>query len=117
MDDFTFVSAAWMLEQKVTTYDAAGNIVPDDGEYQRRGAELVYVFAEFLARKGLLVAGVDVTRRPDRSLRFSELTAPGQRFARFALDKWLGGFARAPDRRIDETGLERYWTKFLASEA
>ncbi len=41
MNDFVLVSAAWMLNQIVTTYDAAGNSVPDNGEYQRGSAEVV----------------------------------------------------------------------------
>lgn len=30
MDDFILISAAWFLEQQVTTYDESGNVVPED---------------------------------------------------------------------------------------
>lgn len=116
MDDFVLVSAAWMLNQQVTTYDDAGNVVPDDGEYQRRGAEQIYVFAEFMHGKGLLQEGVSVARTADFELRFSQLTEPGQRFARAALHKWMQSLDRAgPKKKIDATGLERRWAKFAGS--
>ncbi len=113
MDDFALVSAAWMLNQQVTTYDEAGNIVPDDGQYQRQGAEKVYVFAEFMRDKGLLKDGVKVSRTPDFDLRFSQLTDLGQKFARAALQKWMQSLDRAgPNCKIDASGLERRWLKF-----
>lgn len=34
MEDFVLISPDWMLDRKVNTYDAAGNLVPDDGEYR-----------------------------------------------------------------------------------
>ena len=116
MDDFVVVSAAWLLNQQVTTYDDAGNVVPDDGQYQRHGAEIVYVFAEFMQAKGLLKDDVDDSRRADLELRFSQLTDQGQKFARFALHKWMRALDRAgPNKPIDSSGLERRWSKFAVS--
>jgi hypothetical protein len=116
MEDFVLISAGWMLNQQVTTYDEAGNVVPADGEYQRHGAETVYVFAEFMHDKGLLEDGAQVTRTPDFELRFSQLTESGQRFARASLHKWMQSLDRAgPKKKVDAAGLERRWNKFLAA--
>lgn len=116
MEDFVLVSAGWLLNQQVTTYDDDGNVVPDDGEYQRQGAEKIYVFAEFMRDKGLLNDGVQVTRTPDFELRFSQLTESGQRFARHALQKWMQALDRAgPSKKVDAAGLERRWVKFAAA--
>ena len=115
LQDFTLLSAAWMLNQQVTTHDAAGAVVPDDGEYQRQGAEKVFVFAEFLKSKGLLRDGVDVTRRPDLEIRFSDLTPSGQMFSRFALDRWMRSLDRAGMKPVTAQGLARLWEKFIAS--
>lgn len=116
MDDFVLISAGWMLNQQVTTYDEAGNVFPEDGEYQRHGAEIVYVFAEFMRDKGLLEDGVQVTRTPDFELRFSQLTETGQKFARAALQKWMQSLDRAGLRKtVNAAGLERRWAKFVAA--
>jgi len=113
VQDFVLFDVSWMLNQKVTTLDHHGNELPDDGEYQRQGAEKLYVFAEFLQEKGLLCDGVDVPRRPDLAIRFSQLTEVGQRFSRAAMDKWISSLDRAgPKARIDASGLERRWKKF-----
>ena len=118
MNDFVLLAASWFLNQKVTTYDSSGNIIPDDGEYQRRGAERVYVFAEFMHGKGFLQDGVEVSRTPDFTLRLSQLTGPGQQFARAELDKWMRSSDRAgPKKKIDATGLERRWAKFVSSQS
>lgn len=107
-----------MLNQRVTTHDDGGNIVPDDGEYQRHGAEVVFVFAEFMKAKDLLHPTVDVSRRPDLELRFSQLTAAGQQFARFALDKWMRSVDRAGlSKPLNDQGLERLWAKFTPKSA
>src|SRR3569623_994149 len=116
MGDFTLLSVAKFLNQKVTTYDSIGALLADTGEYQRHGAETVFVFAEFLHEKGLLNPGVEVSRRPDLKLQFSDLTEEGQRIAKFALDKWMratdrAGVSKAPAPR----GLERHWSKFLTT--
>ncbi len=115
MQDFVLFDVSWLLNQQVTTYDAHGNVLPDDGEYQRRGAEALYVFAEFLRDKGLLCEGVDVSRRPDLAIRFSQLTEVGQRFTRAAMDKWISSLDRAGSKsKIDASGLEKRWAKFIA---
>lgn len=113
MQDFVLFDVSWMLNQKVTTFDDDGNELPDDGEYQRQGAETLYVFAEFLRDKGLLCEGVDVSRRPDLAIRFSQLTEVGQRFSRAAMHKWISSLDRAgPKAKIDASGLEKRWKKF-----
>lgn len=118
MEDFTLISVPWFLNQKVTTYDANGAELPDNGEYQRDGAEIVFVFAEFMNGKGLLNPDVDVTRRPDLELRFSQLTTLGQAFARSALHKWMKALDRAgPGKPVTDKGLERHWDKFARSTA
>jgi hypothetical protein len=115
LEDFVLFDVSWMLNQKVTTTDDQGHVLPDDGEYQRRGAEKLYVFAEFLRDKGLLREGVDVSRRPDLAIRFSQLTEVGQSFARGAMDKWMSSLDRAgPKATIDASGLEKRWAKFIA---
>ena len=115
LEDFVLFSVSWMLNQQVTTFDDQGNVLADDGEYQRQGAEKLYVFAEFLRDKGLLREGVDVSRRPDLELRFSQLTEAGQRFARAAMNNWITSLDRAgPRAKIDASGLERRWAKFAA---
>ena len=115
MQDFVLFDVSWLFNQKVETYDKDGNAVPDDGEYQRLGAEKLYVFAEFLRDKGLLHEGVDVSRRPDLQIRFSQLTEVGQKFARAAMDKWMASLDRAgPKAKIDARGLEKRWAKFVA---
>ncbi len=113
MADFRIVNVPDLLNQKITTYDEAGNIVPDDGSYQRQGAETQYVLAEFLRDKGLLLPGTDVTRRPDLVVMFSQLTEQGQAFARFAVHKWTVSTDRLPvGREINASGLEKRWLKF-----
>ena len=116
MDDFVVTSATWFLNQKVTTYDAAGNELPDDGSYQRSGAETVYVFADFLKSKNLFKGDFDSTRRPDLEIRFSDLTDEGQRFTRYALHKWMQAMDRAgPNKPVESSGLEKRWKKFIGS--
>lgn len=118
LQDFTLISVPWMLNQRVSTHDARGVEVADTGEYQRHGAEVVFVFAEFMKTKGLLQADVKVARRPDLELRFSQLTPAGQQFARFALDKWMRSVDRAGmTKGVTAQGLERLWAKFEASAA
>ena len=115
MQDFVLFDVSWLLNQKVTTYDDHGNEQPDDGEYQRQGAEKLYVFAEFLRDKGLLREGVEVPPRPDLAIRFSQLTEVGQRFSRAAMDNWISSLDRAgPKAKIDASGLEKRWKKFSA---
>lgn len=118
MQDFTLISVPWFLNQKVTSYDENGAELPDTGDYQRRGAEIVFVFAEFMKAKGLLNPDVNIARRPDLELRFLQLTSVGQEFARFALHKWMQALDRAgPGKPITDKGLERRWEKFTHPKA
>ncbi|MFL0356052.1 hypothetical protein ACI5KX_06190 [Erythrobacter sp. GH1-10] len=108
MLDFVLVAAAWMLDRQVKTYDASGNLLPDDGEYQRKGAETVYVFGEFMRDNGMLCDGVTVERTREFQLRMSELTEEGQAFARAHLDKWMKSLDRkGTSAAVDSSGLER----------
>ena len=117
MDDFVLIAARWFLDLKVTTYDEDGNVLPDDGEYQRRGAEEFYVFAEFLRDKGLLREDVGLIRYPGFELRISQLTKQGQEFSRTALDSWTNSLDRAKsNKKVDAAGLERRWSKFLSGK-
>ena len=95
MQDFTLISVPWVINQQVTTFDADGCEIPDTGEYQRHGAEIVFTFVEFMKARGLLIASMDTSRRADLALQFSDLTPTGQKFARFALDKWMRALDRA----------------------
>jgi hypothetical protein len=115
MADFDIVNVPVHLGQRVSTYDNEGNLLPDDGAYQQRGAETQFVFAEFLKAKGLLVVGTDVSRRSDLTIKFSQLTEQGQAFTRAAFDKWIQSTDRAPQKPIDASGLERRWQKFIAT--
>jgi hypothetical protein len=116
MADFDIVNVPTFLNLRVTTIGADGTVIPDDGEIQRRGAEMQYLLAEFLHQKGLLVAGVDVSRRPDLTIKFSSLTEQGQAFAKFAVHKWMKSVDRAGHAKpVDASGLERRWRKFAGT--
>ncbi|CAN5550163.1 hypothetical protein BH10PSE14_BH10PSE14_24970 [soil metagenome] len=112
--DFIVVDVPSMLSQKVTISDVAGE--RPDPNWNREAAESQYVFAEFLADKGLLADGVVVERRPDLTIRWRQLNGLGQKFVRSDFHKWLVS--------VDKTGttepkkaekLERRWSKFAAS--
>ena len=114
--DFVVVDVPSMLAQKVTISDDAGE--RPDPDWNREAAESQFVFAEFLAAKSLLVDGVNVERRPDLIIRWLQLNALGQKFARSDFHKWLGS--------VDKTGtteaqklekLERRWVKFVAAQS
>jgi hypothetical protein len=114
--DFDIVDVPTFLNLRVTTVGADGKEIPDDGELQRRGAEMQYLLAEFLHQKGFLVAGVDVSRRPDLTIKFSLLTEQGQAFVKFAVPKWMKSLDRASFAKpVDASGLERRWRKFVAT--
>lgn len=118
LHDFTLISVSWMLNQRVSSCNSEGAEVPDTGEYQRRGAETVFVFAEFMKAKNLLGPKVKVARRPDLELKFSDLTAEGRRFTRFALDKWMRSVDLAGmSKPVTAKGLERMWAKFETKTA
>jgi hypothetical protein len=115
MADFRIVDVPGTLSVSVTTVDTGGRAVPDP-DWHREAAESQYVFAEFLQSQGLLVNGIDVSRRPDLIILWSELTDTGKAFAKSDYDKWL--------RSIDTSGtpesvkrekLAKRWRKFGAT--
>ncbi len=117
MADFSVVNVPVFLNLRVTSYDRDGRQVPDDGSLQKHGTETQYVLAEFLNRKGLLVAGTDVARRPDLKINYSELTEQGQAFVMAAMDPWMKSVDRAGlAKPVDDAGLERRWRKFIAAK-
>ncbi|MDI1289002.1 MAG: hypothetical protein PSX37_03500 [bacterium] len=116
MPDFDIVNVPLFLNQRVDTCDQAGNLIPDDGAYQARGAETQFVFAEFLKAKGLVAPEVSVTRRPDLIIKFSQLTDEGRAFSRAALDKWMRSLDRDNSKPVEAAGLERHWKRFSAAQ-
>jgi hypothetical protein len=115
MSDFDIVSVPAILATPVTTYDASGNKIADDGEWHRQGAEAQYVLAEFLVEKGLVAEVTSVPRSPNLTIKFSALTDEGRAFAREAVHKWLVSVDR-PVAKIDDRGLQRRWDKFKAKD-
>lgn len=113
MNDFDIVSVPAILATPVTTYDASGSQLVDDGEWHRQGAEAQYVLAEFLVGKGLVDGVLSVSRSPNLTIKFSALTDEGRAFAREAVHKWLVSVDR-PGATIDDRGLQRRWDKFKA---
>lgn len=112
--DFVVVDVPSMLAQKVTISDK-GSERPDPN-WNREAAESQYVFAEFLADKGLLVEGVTVMRRSDLTIRWLELNELGQKFARRDFHKWLASVDKAGTSETKKAEkLERRWSKFAAS--
>jgi hypothetical protein len=117
MADFSIVDVPTFLNLRVTSCDERGQQVPDDRNLQKQGAETQYVLAEFLHRKGLLVAGIDVSRRSDLTIKFSELTEEGKAFVKAAMTPWMKSVDRAGlAKPVDDAGLERRWRKFIAAK-
>ncbi|UKK84977.1 hypothetical protein L7H23_02395 [Sphingopyxis sp. BSN-002] len=113
--DFVVVDVPSMLAVKVTISDEGGE--RPDPNWNREAAESQYVFAEFLAAKGLLSGDLKVERRPDLTIRWSQLTELGQKFARNDFDKWLVSVDKTGTPEIKKIEkLERRWTKFSASQ-
>ncbi len=114
--DFVVVDVPSMLAQKVTISDDEGHERPDP-DWNREAAESQFVFAEFLAAKGLLVDGVTVTRTPDLTIRWLQLSEIGQKFARNDFHKWLVSTDKigTPEAKKLEK-LERRWAKFRAAQ-
>lgn len=116
MRDFNIVDVPGMLATPVSSYDADGNQIPDDGEWHRQAAETQYVLAEFLVKKGLVVGTGTFSRLSDLTIKFSALTPDGQAFALEAVHKWTVSMDR-PAAKIDDKGLERRWQKFTSKTA
>ena len=114
--DFVVVDVPSMLAQKVTIMDDAGQGRPDP-DWNREAADSQFIFAEFLAAKGLLSGNLTVERRPDLVIRWSQLTELGQKFVRSSFDKWLVSIDKAGTPEIKKIEkLERRWTKFAATQ-
>jgi hypothetical protein len=114
IQDFVVVDVPSMLTH-VVTFGLDG---PRDTEWNREAAESQYVFAEFLAAKGLLVEGVTVKRTPDLTIRWQQLTPLGQKFARSDFHKWLASTDKngtPEDKKVVK--LERRWSKFFAAQS
>lgn len=114
MTDFKVIDVPAMLSVPVSSYDANGNQISDDGEWHRHVSTSLYVFAELLVAKGLMPGRSTVRRTPDLVIKWSELNHTGQAFVKGALDKWLKSI---DDVRTNETmmiqKLEKRWHKFV----
>jgi hypothetical protein len=112
--DFIVVDVPSMLAVKVTISDDQGE--RPDPDWNREAAESQYVFAEFLADKGLLVDSVKIDRNPDLTVRWLQLNELGQKFARSDFHKWLISVDKTgtPETKKREK-LEKRWTKFVAA--
>lgn len=113
MTDFKVIDVPAMLSVRVSSYDANGNQIPDDGEWHRHVSTSLYVFAELLVAKGLAPGRSGIVRTPDLVIRWSELSDVGQVFVKTAFDRWLKSI---DDVRTTEATmiqkLERRWQKF-----
>jgi hypothetical protein len=114
IQDFVVVDVPSMLAQ-VVTFGLDGR---RDTDWNREAAESQYVFAEFLAAKGLLIDGIAVKRTPDLTIRWLQLTPLGQKFARSDFHKWLTSIDKTgtPESKKVEK-LERRWSKFSAAQS
>ncbi|OHT19110.1 hypothetical protein [Edaphosphingomonas haloaromaticamans] len=114
MTDFKVIDVPAMLSVPVSSYDANGNQIPDDGEWHRHVSTSLYVFAELLVAKGLTPGKSTVSRTPDLVIKWSELNETGQAFVKKAFDKWLKSI---DDVRTTEAmmiqKLEKRWQKFV----
>jgi hypothetical protein len=112
--DFVVVDVSAMLAQVVTL----GVDGPRDTDWNFEAAARQYVFAEFLAEKGLLAEGVSAERTPDLTIRWLQINELGQKFVRNDFHKWLGSIDKTetPEAKMVEK-LERRWTKFIASQS
>src|SRR5262245_65238323 len=91
---YTVVDLPSVWAREVRDYDAGGREMPYDGSWHRDVSETMYLLAEFLAAKSLLVPGVDASRRRDLLIRKSQLTPLGLQFVRAHMDKWFNSLDR-----------------------
>lgn len=116
-NDYVVLAASWFLTLNVAE-TADGIQRADESAVQQHGADMVYVFAEFMQARGLLQQGVNVSPTPDFKLFYSDLTDVGKAFARDSLDKWMRSFERAGvSKKLDASGLERRFAKFVKASA
>jgi hypothetical protein len=117
MTDFRIVDVPGMLRVPVSSRDAEGNEIPDDGEWHRAAADSQYVLAELLVAKGLVPGRTSVERTPDLIIHWSELSDTGKAFIQSVYTKWM----KSIDRR-GTTGaamaqkLEKRWQKFVSEK-
>ena len=114
--DYVVVDVPGILAVKATISDEAG--VRPDPDWNRQAAESQFVFAEFLAAKGLIADGTIVERRPELIVRWKQLSEVGQQFVKNDYHKWLISIdrSRTTEDKMREK-LERRWSKFVASNA
>lgn len=115
--DFRVIDLPGLTHTHVRSYDAQGHEVADDGEWHRHASTALYVFAELLVAKGLVVGKRTAVRSPDLVVMWSELTETGQAFVKMAYDRWLKS---VDDIRTTEAvmthKLELRWQKFLKQQ-
>lgn len=118
MTDFKVIDVPGMLSVPVSFYDAAGNQVPDDGEWHRHVSISQYVFAELLVAKGLVPGRSAIARTPDLVIKWSELNEMGQAFVKASFDSWLRS---VDDTRTSEATmvqkLQKRWEKFALQQS
>jgi len=117
MTDFKVIDVPGMLSVPVSSYDADGDQIPDNGEWHRHVSTSQYVFAELLVAKGLIPGRSAIARTPDLVIKWSELNDLGQAFVKTAQDKWLRSI---DDVRTTEATmiqkLEKRWQKFAQQQ-
>jgi len=117
MTDFKVIDVPGMLSVPVSSYDADGNQIPDDGEWHRHVSTTQYVFAELLVAKRLVPARSAVARTSDLVIKWSELNEIGQVFVKASFDRWLKS---VDDIRTSEATmvqkLEKRWEKFAQQQ-
>lgn len=114
--DFIVVDVPSMLAVKVTISDEHGE--RPDPNWNREASESQYIFAEFLAAKGLLVDGLRVERNPELTIRWLQLNEEGQKFARSEFHKWLSSVDKTGTTELKKLEkLERRWNKYVAANA
>ncbi len=117
MTDFKVIDVPGMLSVPVSSYDADGKQIPDDGEWHRHVSTSQYVFAELLVAKGLAPGRSAIARTPDLVIKWSELNHVGQAFVKASFDKWLKSIddTRTPETTMVQK-LEKRWAKFAQQQ-
>lgn len=110
MTDFKVIDVPGMLSVPVSSWDADGNQIPDDGEWHRHVSTSQYVFAELLVAKGLAPGRSAIARTPELVIKWSELNDVGQAFVKASFDKWLKSIddTRTPEATMVQK-LEKRW--------
>jgi hypothetical protein len=112
MSDFKIVDVPALLAVRVTTRDADGRAIHDDGEWHLNAASSQFVFAEFLVDRGL-VTGLSEIRGPGLVIMWSQLSPMGQAFAKAHYDRWLSSVGRpGVAEPVMRKKLERRWQSY-----